>query len=902
MHQNKDGSAVENGEKGSLFLHEVESSDLDHGFPKAVGAIDSSKTDASVQELEILAEIQELQHKLWRLQSGVESNSAVDQPSESTSSKKRRLIVVSNRLPLSAVKDPETGELSFQMSSGGLVTALNGMKEEMSFLWVGWIGTPVPKEEQAAVLKRIKKKYGPNLLPVFLSEKIVDLYYNGFSNHVLWPLFHYQPLPSFREGAEKKFEMDMWHGYAEANKKFAKAITSAYKPGDLIWIHDYHLMLLPKLIRRTVPNCKIGWFLHIPFPSSEVFRTLPLRRELLEAVLSSDLVGFHTYDYARHFLSSCTRVLGLECTPKGLEFRRRFVTVGVFPIGIDPKHFESNLENPKTQKRIEQLRSMFKGQKVLLGVDRLDYIKGVPHKLLALERFFKKHPEWVGYVVLIQIGVPSRTSVGEYKILSAQVNELVGRINARYGTLNYTPIHYINRSVNIHELCALYNVADAAVVTSIRDGMNLVSYEYVVCQKMKPEGMSPGMLLLSEFTGSAQSLSGAIRINPWNTEQVANWIYEALTMGEVERELRHSKLYRYVTTHTASFWAKSFVSELIDASGLNEQRSSEIRGSTPEKSVRSISSLPIRSLLSAYRSSSKRLILITLEDTISPSEKMPMVNLPSSVKANLNSLAEDEKNIVYVMSSTTQQHLSTLLGNSKCGLAPEHGFFYRPPGLNVSGKQKTEWLTFDPDGPPDNKEWKLRVVPVLSYFTERTPGTVIENQDMSVAWHYQNADGDFGAWQAKDLQVHLEDVTSTLPVEVYQMKKRVEVRHVRAKKSKFAESLLTNLASEGIELDFILCIGSGRSDDSLFQVFMNLAASEATGNVKVFNFRMGLEKRTVPGIHMLDSISHARELLAIVADFGTKIAASENDIEPTSTLLLSQQRKLKKDSSKVTRD
>lgn len=320
-------------------------------------------------------------------------------------------------------------------------------------------------------------------------------------------------------------------------------------------------MLLPEMLRQELgdskKNIKIGFFLHTPFPSSEIYRILPVREALLHGVLQCDLVGFHTYDYARHFLSSCSRILETPTTPNGVEYKGKFVTVGAFPIGIDPDKFVEGLKKPKVQERIATLSRKFEGVKLIVGVDRLDYIKGVPQKLHALEVFLTEHPEWIGKIVLVQVAVPSRQDVEEYQNLRAVVNELVGRINGKFGTIEFMPIHFLHQSVNFDELCALYAVSDACLVSSTRDGMNLVSYEYIATQQKRH-----GAMILSEFTGAAQSLNGSLIVNPWNTEELANAIHDAVTMSPELREANYRKLERYVFKYTSAWWGQSFVTEL----------------------------------------------------------------------------------------------------------------------------------------------------------------------------------------------------------------------------------------------------------------------------------------------------------------------------------------------------
>ncbi|KAG2341322.1 glycosyltransferase family 20 protein [Suillus weaverae] len=490
----------------------------------------------------------------------------------------KHLIVVANRLPITITKDA-LGEYHFKMSSGGLVSALSGFKKSLSFTWIGWPGFYIPPKDRAYVDKRLMEEY--SCQAVYLDDDVAEGHYNGFSNSILWPLFHYHP-------GEMNFDEENWLMYRQANFRFAETVRSQITPGSMVWVQDYHLMLLPMILRglvdgssggeyqkreltkiaegieeevnissERIPDVKIGFFLHTPFPSSEIYRILPVRREILLGVLFCDLIGFHTYDYARHFLSSCTRILGLPTMPNGVEFEGRLAHVGTFPIGIEPSSFIKNLEKESVKSRVAQLEQRFNGVKVIVGVDRLDYIKGVPQKLHALELFLTQHPEWIGKVVLVQLAVPSRQDVEDYQNLRSTVNELVGRINGRFGTVEFMPIHFMHKSLAFDELCALYAISDVCLVTSTRDGMNLVSYEYIACQQARQ-----GAMILSEFAGAAQSLNGSIVVNPWDPQQVADAIHEAVTMDTETRAENHRKLFKYVNKYSAAFWGTSFIKEM----------------------------------------------------------------------------------------------------------------------------------------------------------------------------------------------------------------------------------------------------------------------------------------------------------------------------------------------------
>ncbi|XAR56419.1 Alpha,alpha-trehalose-phosphate synthase (UDP-forming) [Bertholletia excelsa] len=381
-----------------------------------------------------------------RFLEGARAAQALGEGWETPDDRPQRLLVVANRLPVSAVRRGEES-WSLEISAGGLVSALLGVKE-FEARWIGWAGVNVPDEAgQRSLTKALAEK---RCIPVFLHEDIVHQYYNGYCNNILWPLFHYLGLPQEDRLATTRSFQSQFGAYKKANQMFADVVNQHYEKGDVVWCHDYHLMFLPKCLKENNSNMKVGWFLHTPFPSSEIHRTLPSRSELLRAVLTADLVGFHTYDYARHFVSACTRILGLEGTPEGVEDQGRLTRVSAFPIGIDSDRFIHALELPQVQKHIRELKERFSGRKVMLGVDRLDMIKGIPQKILAFEKFLEENPNWHDKVVLLQIAVPTRTDVPEYQKLTSQVHEIVGRINGRFGTLTAVPIHHLLLKPNNH--------------------------------------------------------------------------------------------------------------------------------------------------------------------------------------------------------------------------------------------------------------------------------------------------------------------------------------------------------------------------------------------------------------------------------------------------------------------
>ncbi|XP_022994733.1 alpha,alpha-trehalose-phosphate synthase [UDP-forming] 1-like [Cucurbita pepo subsp. pepo] len=705
---------------------------------------------------------------------------------------KQRLLVVANRLPVSAVrKGKETWHL--EISVGGLVSALLGLKE-FEARWIGWAGVNVPDEVgQRALEKALAEK---KCIPVFLDEEIVHQYYNGYCNNILWPLFHYLGLPQEDRLATTRSFQSQFDAYKKANKMFADVVNKHYEEGDVVWCHDYHLMFLPKCLKEHNRKMKVGWFLHTPFPSSEIHRTLPSRSELLRAVLAADLVGFHTYDYARHFVSACTRILGLEGTPEGVEDQGKLTRIAAFPIGIDSDRFIRALKLPQVQDHIKELQERFAGRKVMLGVDRLDMIKGIPQKILAFEKFLEENPKWRDKVVLLQIAVPTRTDVPEYQKLTSQVHEIVGRINGRFGTLTAVPIHHLDRSLDFPALCALYAVTDVALVTSLRDGMNLVSYEFVACQASKK-----GVLILSEFAGAAQSLgAGAVLVNPWNITEVAASIGYALNMEADERERRHLHNFMHVTTHTSQEWAATFVSELNDTVVEAQIRTRQI----PPL-------LPINEAANSYSRSHNRLVILGFNATLTEAvdalgrrcgqiRDMDLKVHPD-VREPLKKLCDDRNTTVVVLSGSDRSVLDENFGQYNMWLAAENGMFLRPT--------KGEWMTTMPENL--HMDWVESVKHVFEYFTERTPRSHFELRETSLVWNYKYADVEFGRLQARDLLQHLwTGPISNASVDVVQGSRSVEVRAVGVTKGSAIDRILGEIVRDkGINkpIDYVLCVG-----------------------------------------------------------------------------------------------
>jgi trehalose 6-phosphate synthase/phosphatase len=458
-----------------------------------------------------------------------------------------RVLIVSNRLPI-AVR-ATGGSIHLTASSGGLATGLRPRHESSGGLWIGWPGdvSALSPAERAELDRQLGER---RVVPVHLSRDWVERYYHGFANRVLWPLFHYliDRVPVDATG---------WDAYRQVNEAFAEVVAREYREGDTLWIHDYQLMLLPEMLRRRLPAARIGFFLHIPFPSSEVFRILPWRSEILNGVLGADLVGFHTWSYLRHFLASLLHVQGVESEIDRVRVGDRIVQVGVFPMGVDAAAFSHTAQSDEVLAALATIRRDAGGRQIVLGIDRLDYTKGIPRRLVAIERLLGRHPALRDRVRYIQVAVPSRGGVDSYQRFKREVEETVGRINGKVGTLGSTPVHYIYRSVTHTDLVALYRAADVMLVTPLRDGMNLVAKEFVASRVDEA-----GVLVLSEFAGAAAELDGALTVNPYDVDGVARAVHRALTMPGDESTMRMRGLRQRVAERDVHTWASSFLEHL----------------------------------------------------------------------------------------------------------------------------------------------------------------------------------------------------------------------------------------------------------------------------------------------------------------------------------------------------
>ena len=683
-----------------------------------------------------------------------------------------RVILVANRLPVSIGTDAD-GALTVEASPGGLASGLAGVHARADTRWIGWPGTT--EDVDQAELDRLLAERRLIGVPLSLAE--IRRYYDGYANGVIWPLFHYliERLP---------LEIEGFDSYEAVNERFADAVVAEYRDGDVVWIHDYQLLLVPELVRRQLPTARIGFFLHIPFPASEVFRTLPHRERLLQGLLGADLVGFHTAAYMRHFATALLRILGVPSDVDRLAWRGREVRLGVFPLGVDA----TGLARAAAQPEIEEQARVWaeSGVRILLGIDRLDYTKGIPRRLLAFERLLERHPELRERVRLVQVAVPSREFVEAYQTFREQAEALIGRIHGAFATPNWVPVHWMYRGVSPEELLALYRAADVMLVTPLRDGMNLVAKEF--CAARVDED---GVLVLSEFAGAASELSEALMVNPFDVEGAAATYYRALSMSEDERRSRMMALRLRVLAYDAGRWADRFLDTLTDI----PEAPSGTRTPTPAVELERIAEL--------IRTAPTLRLLLDYDGTLVPFAIAPELARPDPALAGLlRKLATRPGAEVHIVSGRGRANLERWFGSLPLGLHAEHGLWSRPPGA-------TEWT----GGPTVDMSWRAAVAPILEDFTVRTPGSLVEEKEGSLAWHYRACDSEFGQRQALELHAHLTERLSNLPVQILPGDRVIEIRPHGTNKGTVVGAVRAAAPPNAL----VVAIGDDHTDDDMFR-------------------------------------------------------------------------------------
>jgi len=661
--------------------------------------------------------------------------------------------------------------------------------------------------EQMEVAKHLKSQ---DCCPVMLSANDVRDYYQGFSNKTVWPLFHYFPLPT-------SYEDRYWEAFVRVNEAFSHVVAQHAQPGDRIWIHDYQLMLLPGLVRKKCPDVSIGFFLHIPFPSFELFRLLPWREEILQGIMGADLVGFHTYDYVRHFVSSVSRILGAEHSMGSLALGDRSVQVDAFPMGIDYARFAEAAQTPEVQKKVAAFRMGVEERKIILSVDQLDYTKGIAERIEAFDWFLTQYPQYKEEITLIQVAVPSGSNADDYAELRGRVENLVGRVNGAHGTLGWVPISYLYRSLSFEELVALYSTAQIALVTPLRDGMNLVAKEFIAC---KANGQ--GVLILSEMAGSASELGEALIVNANSKASTVEALKQAVEMPVQEQIERNGAMQERLRRYTVTRWAHDFMQGLSEACHKQERLHACM-----------LSNKARDALIHDFCRSDLRLLLLDYDGTLVDFVDKPDKAAPDQALLSLLArLAADARNRVVVVSGRDRHALDQWLGQLPLDLIAEHGAWTR--------ECKGTWQAVD----AVHEDWKDTIRPILELYTDRTPGSRIEEKDFSLVWHFRRADSDLAYMRTQELRNAILNLAANQDIGVFEGSRILEIRHLSVSKARATELWLNKK-----NWDFILAVGDDHTDEDMFSVL-----PESAYSLKV---RRGLSKARFN----IDSVQSLRELL-----------------------------------------
>jgi len=719
-----------------------------------------------------------------------------------------KIIIIANRLP---VKIERTDEgFTIERSEGGLATGLGSLETEAEKYWVGWPG--IHTDNEAEKQQITEKLHQLNFHPVFLSDDQISNYYEGYSNSTIWPLCHY--FFSYIE-----YKADYWTTYREVNALFCQETIPMIENDDIIWVQDYQLMLLPGMIRDRKPASSIGYFHHIPFPSYELFRVLPERVEVLEGLLGADLIGFHTHDYMRHFISAIYRVLDLNCNLDEITLKDRIVHVDAFPMGINYELYHQAPLLPEVREKSTMLREKLADKKVILSVDRLDYSKGILHRLDGFAQFLENHPEYHEKVSLAMIVVPSRDNVEMYAELKAKIDRFIGEINGRYARLGWSPILYFYRSFSFEELIAMYDIADIALVTPLRDGMNLVAKEYLAAK-----GDHTGVLILSEMAGAAIELQDALIINPNDNDEIEKAIMQALTMPEEEKRERMGRMQKQIAARTVKRWANDFVKELQSIKEQNREILQKVVGKRQLTQIKS-----------AYDEAVSRLILLDYDGTLSPFVKKPEDAVPSEQLLELlRRLSGEKRNKVVINSGRNHQMLDKWFKGLSLDFAAEHGIFYKDDGIwhrNIM----------------EEISWDEEILEIIQHTIEKTPRSHLEQKDAALVWHYRNVDIWLAELRAQQLINALISPCARLNLQIVPGNKIVEIKPPDYNKG---SEVIRRLEKD--TYDFVLAIGDDTTDEDMFRALPPDGISIKVGNFSpAAKYRIPLQSSVIPFLSKL---------------------------------------------------
>jgi trehalose 6-phosphate synthase/phosphatase len=714
------------------------------------------------------------------------------------------VIIVSNRLPVSVKKID--GRLDFYPSVGGLATGLAAYAKNRRNKWIGWPGIAsedVTEDEKEQITRILAKD---NCYPVFLSRKQLDDYYNGYSNSILWPLFHDMPVHADEHDR-------WWKAYRAVNKIFAEAVLHHSEPGSTIWVHDYQLLILPSLLRAERPTDKIGFFLHIPFPVGEKLRELPSAKALLKGMVGSDLVGFHTQSYVENFLAACQEFGVGIVAHKQVILAERVARVTEFPISIDYTRFTRAARLRGVKKAVRLLKRQYKGRRIILTVDRLDPTKGLVERLKAYEKFLRRTPQLHGKVVMVMLAVPSRTEIDEYKQLKDKLERLVRKVNNEFGTPKWQPVNYMYTSLPFEELAALYQVADVAFIAPIRDGMNLVAKEYVASRAKQS-----GVLILSATAGAAEELTEALIVDPSKPSTLVDALTQAFTLPPRELKRRIRRMQKHIETHTVHMWAGTFMKALQQP----------VPGT--RRWVKLLTRARKRSIVEAYRRAGRKLLLLDYDGVLVPfANYYPNAAPSESLRKLLTTLARQPKTEVVVVTGRPRKDIEPWLGDLPISLAVEHGAIVRQSG------HKT-WRHMSSVKPA----WQKAIRPILEKYAAQTPGAHMESKEHSLVWHYREASPYYAHKHLVILKRALKPFAKQSHLKLHDGNKILEIRPDDVNKGKAATFWLRD------NLDFVLAIGDDETDEDTFAVLPDTAYTIKVGRGRTLaNYRLLKQKDVI---------------------------------------------------------
>lgn len=729
----------------------------------------------------------------------------------------KRLVIVAYRLPFKLVNNGE--ETTVIQNSGGLVSAILSLSEKMNanastpvkILWVG-------NGEKQLEEENINPHF--DLYPVDIPDEINNKCYDGFCNDTIWPLFHYFP-------SKTTYNTEYFEAYEKANQLFYQRLKNIILPGDFIWVHDYQLFLLPSLIKKSFPEINIGFFLHIPFPSFEIFRIMPnkWRVKLLNGLLGADLIGFHTSEYTHHFLNSVKRTLGFEIEKNYIHLKDRIVKANTFPIGIDYDKYHNACANSVVIKEKEVLKRLLSGRKLIFSVDRLDYSKGLLIRLSAYERFLEKYPKWHEKVIFNMVVVPSNDKIDRYIELKKEIEATIGRINGKYSNISWRPITYQYKSLTFKELIALYDISFVGLMTPLRDGMNLIAKEYIACQKE-----NSGVLILSELAGAAIELNESILITPTDIEETSDAIFTALEMPKKEREAKILKMQQRLSSYDVFAWATDFFTQTLEVNKVQQKMK-----------VNFINNAIKQKIIHEYTSAKKRIIFLDFDSALVPLNNRPetvtlkerfnhilspLINFILSTKDTgtedagriLRRITSNPKNKLIIISGQERELLESQFINSHVILIAEHGRFIK--------EYNKDWVTLA----DVNLSWKNKILPILNEYVNRCNGSFVEEKHASLIWNYRNAEQDITTIRIHELKDNLlEILKNDIKLQILEGDKVIEIKSIMYDKGTAA---LTFLKDE--LFDFIMIVGDNKTDEDLFRVMPENAITIKIGSHPTF--------------------------------------------------------------------